>query len=86
MNIRSRVSLAIAWPISWPSTWAISSSVRRDENRGPPAYNGTRASGAPPGAPSGAYGVTLMPFGPSPTRTLATTFAAFTSRTDTEFS
>jgi hypothetical protein len=33
-----------------------------------------------------AQGVTLMPFGPAPTRTLATTFADFTSRTDTEFS
>lgn len=45
-----------------------------------------RGPSPPPAAPSGAYGVTLMPFGPSPTGTLATTFAAFTSRMDTEFS
>lgn len=39
-----------------------------------------------PGALPAGYGVTLMPFGPSPTRTLATTFADLTSSTETEFS
>ncbi len=31
------------------------------------------------------YGVRLIPLGPFPTGTVATTFRSFTSRTDTEF-